>query len=318
MLAILGIILAGVLGIILLLGLIPISSSGLESEPNPANSYDDAVARFQDFQQAEQGIINTASGSHLLVHGEKTPRAIVMIHGTTNSPRQWLELGETLHARGNNVLILRMPYHGLLSHQVSELTPLTAQDIREYADQTIDIAAGLGDEVVVVGISGGGAVGSWMAQNRPEVDRSLLLSPFYGIGPVPPFLTPFLKNAFSRLPNFVLTTPDEIVRDWAYRGEATRGVAAFLALGQKVINQAKQSIVPPGPMFVVTSASDHTANNRATADLVDLWRQAGADVVAYEFDESLGIPHNSVGVLEDSTKKQMVYDKILELLGEKP
>jgi hypothetical protein len=126
-----------------------------------------------------------------------------------------------------------------------------------------------------------------------------------------------LMNAFSRLPNFVLTTPDEVVRDWAYRGEATRGVAAFLALGQKVIGQVKEGVSPQGPMFVLTSAKDHTANNTATADLVSRWQEAGANVITYEFDESLDIPHNSVGVLEDPVKKQIVYNKILEFLEEK-
>ena len=52
-----------------------------------------------------------------------------------------------------------MPYHGLQSHQVSELAQLTAQDLRAYADQAVDIAAGLGDEVVPVGLSGGSAGG---------------------------------------------------------------------------------------------------------------------------------------------------------------
>ena len=159
---------------------------------------------------------------------------------------------------------------------------------------------------------------SWIAQNRPEVGRSVSLAPFYGIGPVPTFLTPLLMNAFSHLPNFALTTPDEIIRDWAYHGESTRGVAAFLALRQKVISQAKQGKIPVGPMMVLISAVDHTASNRATAVFVDQWRGAGADVDTYEFDAALDIPHNSIGPLEDPAKKQMVYDKILEFLGEQP
>jgi len=48
----------------------------------------------------------------------------VLIHGTTNSPRQWEELGGALHALGHNVLILRMPHHGLESRSVGELKAL--------------------------------------------------------------------------------------------------------------------------------------------------------------------------------------------------
>ena len=157
-----------------------------------------------------------------------------------------------------------------------------------------------------------------MAQNRPEVDRTLLLSPFYGIGSVPTFLTPILKNAFSRLPNINLSAPEEVVREWVYNGESTRGVAAFLTLGQKIIGQAKHGEIPQNPLYVLTSAKDITASNRATANLVDLWQQAGVEVIAYEFPKALEIPHNSVGVLEDPVKKQIVYGKILEMLGETP
>ncbi len=317
-LVIAGILLLGVLAVILVLGLLPLSTRGLESEPDPAGSFDEAVARFQQAQQAEQGIVNEASGSHLLVHGDTTPRAYVLVHGTTNSPLQWLELGETLHALGHNVLILRMPYHGLKSHRVSELKRLSAQDLRVYADQAVDIAAGLGDGIVVVGISGGGAVAAWMAQNRPEIDRSLALAPFLGVHGVPDIAGTLLMNAFSRLPNVVLDDPLEPRRDWVYRGEATRGVAAFLALGHNVRQEAKRGAGPEGQLVVLTTARDNTANNDSTASLVDAWRQAGAEVVTFEFEASLDVPHNSVDPAADAAKKQLVYDQILELLGEQP
>jgi pimeloyl-ACP methyl ester carboxylesterase len=315
-LAILGILLLVVLVVILVLGLLPASTRGLESQPDPAGSYEEAVARFEQAQQAEQGIVNEASGSHLLVHGETTPRAYILVHGTTNSPLQWLELGETLHERGHNVLILRMPYHGLESHRVSELKRLSARELRAYADQAVDIADGLGEEVVVVGISGGGAVASWMAQNRPEVDRALALAPFFGVHGVPEFAGTLLMNAFSRLPNIVLDDPLEPRRDWVYRGEATRGVAAFLALGHSVLQGAREGTGPQGQMIVVTTARDNTANNQSTARLVDLWQRAGSRVVTFEFEPSLDIPHNSVDPAADAAKKQRVYEQMLSLLGE--
>ena len=315
-LAALGIVILGVLSVILVVGLLPISTQGLAPEPDPAGSYEEAVARFEEVEQAEQGIVNDASGSHLLVHGERTPRAYVLVHGTTNSPLQWMELGETLHQFGHNVLILRMPYHGLESHRVSELRQLTAQDLRAYADQAVDIGAGLGGEVVVVGISGGAAVASWMARNRPEVDRALLLAPFFGVNGVPDFAGTLLTNAFSRLPNIVLDDPLEPRRDWVYRGEATRGVAAFLALGHTVLQDARAGNSPQGQVIVVTTAKDNTANNHSTAKLVDEWRQAGADLVTYEFEPSLDIPHNSVDPAADAAKKQRVYEQMLRLLGE--
>ena len=315
-LVILGLIVLGALVIVLLLGLIPVSSRGMASQPASAATYDEVVARFEQVAAAEQGVVNDLGHSRLLVHGDKTPRVYIMVHGTTNSPEQWQELGQALYDHGHNVLILRMPYHGMQSHRVSELKALKPQDLRAYADQAVDIGAGLGDEMVVVGISGGGAVGAWMVQNRPEVDRALLLAPFFGVHGVPGFANTLLANAFSRLPNIVLDNPLEPQREWVYRGEATRGVAAFLELGHAVIRGARKDSAPAGQVIVLTTAKDDTANNSSTAHLVDLWRKDGVDVVTDEFAPELDIPHNSVDPAADPAKKQLVYDRMLDLLGE--
>jgi hypothetical protein len=87
-LGILGIILLSLLGMILLLGFLPISSESLEFSPNPASTYDEAVARYKQLEHAEQGIVNDVSGSYLLSHEQKTPRVYMLIHGTTNSSFQ--------------------------------------------------------------------------------------------------------------------------------------------------------------------------------------------------------------------------------------
>lgn len=311
-----GIILLVVLALLLILGLIPLSPAGMTSAPAPAESYEQAIDRFEAIEQEEQGIVNDLTGSRLLEHGRATQRAYVLVHGITNSPDQWVELGQTLYDKGHNVLILRMPYHGLRSGEVSELKRLTGPDLRAYADQAIDIAAGLGDEIVVAGISGGGAVAAWAAVNRPEVDRALLLAPFFGIKGVPGFANTFLMNAFSRLPNLSFDSPNEPRREWVYRGEASRGVAAFLGLGHRVQQAARTSIIPNVEIIVITTAIDNTANNNVTAALLEEWKQAGVRVMNFEFGAEQEILHNSIDPAADPIKKQIVYDRMLSLLGE--
>ena len=53
----------------------------------------------------------------------------MLIHGLTNAPKEFAELGGLLHDRGHNVIILRMPYHGLKGLDIKELDPLMADDI---------------------------------------------------------------------------------------------------------------------------------------------------------------------------------------------
>jgi esterase/lipase len=288
----------------------------MDSVPGPLAGYGEALARFDELIEAESSLVNDASGSLLFAHGAPTERVYLLVHGTTNSPRQWEELGAQLHDRGHNVLILRMPYHGLQSHDVRELAKLQPQDLRRYADEAVDIASALGDELVVGGISGGAAVAAWMAQNRAEVDRAVLLAPFFGIFSVPPAINPLLANAFTRLPKIVLDNPLEPKRDWVYRGQTTRGVAAFLALGQEVLRGAQAGRFPAGELIVLTTAVDDNANNDSTSALLDLWRSSGTQITEFNFEESLDIPHNSVDPSADPQKKHVVYDKMLELLGE--
>lgn len=302
--------------ILLLLTLIPVSTGSLAPRPNPAATYDEAVARFAAARRDEEAACNPAGVSLLLTHGRATPRAYVFVHGTTNSPRQFEELGSLLHARGHNVLIPRMPRHGLRSGRLSELRRLSAEDLRDYADEAVDLAGGLGDEVVAVGISGGGTVVAWMAQNRPQVAVALLLAPFLGVRGASPAASNLMGNFFSRTPSFALEDPLEPRRDWVYRGQATRALAQTLRLGRSVFRRAADVAPQAGCLLVLTTPHDAQVSNGATARLVGLWRARGSAVTHAEFDAALNIPHNSIDPSADPRKKRIVYERILALLGE--
>ena len=297
-----------VLVVALVVGLWPLRAGGLVSRPRAGDSYDEAVRRYT---------VKADSGSLLLGLGDRTPRAYVRIHGLTNSPLQWLELARMLHSRGHNVLILRLPYHGLRSSRVSELRRLRPEDLRAYADAAVDIGAGLGDEVVVAGISGGATIAAWVAVSRSDVDRALLLAPFFGINGMSARANTLLMNLFARLPNLNFYHRFELHRAWAYRGQSSRGVAAFLRLARQVRQAAEGGIVPTGTIAVITTATDDTANNAITAGLLDNWRGAGVPVITYEFGPDQLIAHNSVDPAADEGKRRAVHDRILTLLGER-
>lgn len=317
-LKIIGIGLAVLLGIFLVVGLIPVSVPELASSPNPAASYDEAIARFETAVAAEQGILmSPKSASVLMTHGQPTEKVYVLIHGWTNSPFQWVDFGQMLYDRGYNVLILRMPYHGLASGSVSELRYATPELMRDYADDTIDIAAGLGDEVHVIGLSVGGSVASWIAQNRPDVTQVMSISPMYGIGRLPKFVDYLLLNFASRAPNMSLTAPSEPQREHVYRGQSTRGVANAMLFGKSLFEQAAAGGTAVPHIIVITNDNDTTVNNRRTDELSDLWQAAGAAPVRFVFAKELGYPHNSID-RTSNPQADAVYAAMLELLGEAP
>ena len=313
---IIGILLLILLGGILLMGLIPVSIPELTSSPDPAADYDEAIQRFEAIVAGEQGILmSDKSGSVLMTHGEPTDKVYVLVHGWTNSPFQWVDFGQLLFDRGYNVLILRMPQHGLASHNVGELQHATPELVRDYADDTVDIAAGLGDEIHVIGLSVGGEVAAWIAQNRPDVKRVMSISPLYGMGPLPSFLNTFLMNLASRLPNFNPTDPNEPQREHVYRGQSSRGVANALVFGKAIFNQAEEAAPAVSELIVVTNDNDTTVNNRLTDQLSAIWEAAGMPLVRYVFPKELGLPHNSIDKTSNPDT-DIVYAKLLELLGE--
>lgn len=298
-------------------GSIPVSIEDLESNPNPTSSYDEAMARFDAITSKEKPIINDAGSSLLMTHGEPTGQVYVLIHGITNSPRQWEEFGQSLHEQGNNVLILRMPYHGLKSHNVGELSALSVADLRDYADDAIDIAVGLGKEITAIGISGGATVVCWIGQNRLEVTTIIPISPFMGLPELPAFLDTFVMNLGHRMPNTVLDSPMEPRREWVYRGETTHGPAEFMLLGRSVFDGAARGYPMVNSVYFLTTAVDNTADNTYTDQLAELWGQGETAVSSFQFDASQNVPHNSVDPTTDIAIRTLIYDKILEIIKAK-
>lgn len=313
-----GLILLILLGIAIVLGLTPVKIPGLLSKPDPAKDYDDALRRFKRILEREQGrLMSESAGSQLLDHGEKTDKVYVLIHGYANSPAQFLELGKLLYERRHNVLIVRLPHHGLKSRDVSELKKMRPEELSAYADEVIDIADGLGEDVHVVGFSVGGAVASWIAQNRQDVERVMIVSPMFGLDHLSPFWNDFFMKLAIRFPNLNFVPPGWIsLKKDAYPGMSSRGVAQAMIFEQSVFRQARTTDPAVGNLIIVTNGNDVTVNNERTLEMAAIWEKWGAEVLRYEFPASLGFPHNLIDNSEPETDTSLVNAKILELLDE--
>ena len=160
-------------------------------QPLPAQqgqtAFRSSVAAIARRQAIDDAIAAPGARSILLVGGAPTARAIVLLHGLTDSPRQFEAFAYLLHADGNNVYVPRLPEHGLRGKDVGVLSALTAAQLRGVAVSVVIEARGLGDSVVVVGLSMGGTVGAWIAQQR-EVSRAVLIAPAIEPGRIPSLL----------------------------------------------------------------------------------------------------------------------------------
>src|SRR5919106_6319751 len=103
------------------------------SRTNPVANYEEALAGVKAMQEAEyQDLTRGVCITKLYDHGHQTEHVIILIHGFTNCPEQFNEIGRQHFEAGNNVFIPRMPYHGLADRLTDELVNLTAEDLARF------------------------------------------------------------------------------------------------------------------------------------------------------------------------------------------
>lgn len=298
----------------------PMGLAQIVSRPRPSSEYDESVQRVAALQAQEGEGYHPGCVTQLLTHGAKSPRAVVLVHGYTNCPQQFIPLGRQLYDLGDNVLIARMPRAGRADRMSAEHGGLTAAEMAAYADEVVDIATGLGERIVMAGLSGGGTITAWAAQHRPELDRAVLIAPAFGYAQVPAALTVGAMNAALRLlPNFFIWWDPALKENWGaphtYPRISSRAVMSVLRLAFATRARAAQHPPAAGSIVLVINANDDKVDNAAARRMVQAWRASGApDVTVYEFPAELKLHHDLIDPSEPDAHPELVYPKLLELL----
>jgi len=304
------------------LAVVPLGSVDLSSRPDPAPDYAAAKARFDAIAAEEErlGVFGPCR-SRLLDHGRQTAVSVVLVHGLTNCPQQWAEFAETVHAQGANVLVLRVPHHGIANADgtavgdVSNLAALTPQELRGYGDTAADIADGLGRERRVAGLSMGGVIAAWIAQSRPDMGRAVVVAPALTLPVGPPWLTTAFVNLFGRLPSITLPGSDKTGITHVYNGETTHGLVAMYRLGAYVRQQSASTAPAVRLIGVDWNLNDNQVDNGDVQILARDWADNGADVAVHVFAEDLGLPHDVIDPAQPTGDTAQVYPVLLEQLG---
>jgi len=163
---VIGVVLVIIGSFVLVVGFIPVSIKGLDSQLNPVNDYELAITQLEKIQADDlaQHIVEECK-TQWFIHGQKTEKVIVFFHGLSNCPEQFVPLAQEFFDQGYNVIIPRFPSHVDVSRDPIYMTP-TAEEFRPMADTAVDLAHGLGNRVYVLGLSSGGGVAAWVAQYR--------------------------------------------------------------------------------------------------------------------------------------------------------
>ena len=302
-----------VLGLVSWMAFRPVTLIRLESRPKPITKFEDAITLIKSMQEGDhQDLTQDVCITKLYDHGAQTEHVIVLIHGFTNCPEQFNELGKQYYEAGYNVFIPRMPYHGLADRLTDKLVNLTAENLAAFGDKVIDIAHGLGRRITVMGISGSGTLVAWLAQNRADIDYAFAIAPLFGLAFIPPSLTRLFERIAFLLPNFFLWWDPRTKADnpysiyYAYPRYPTRALMEILRLGMITRSQAENAPPKAGSITLIINDAEPAVSNAETLKLFRLWekhkrstpRSGSVDgkgnLSEVHFEKDLKLPHDII------------------------
>ncbi len=293
----------------------PLSSA----RPQPVTDYNTALQRVEALRLRDSRDVQPLCRLELLTHGHQVDQAIVFWHGFTSCPRQFHDLGQIFYELGYNVLIPRLPHHGLADRLGPDQLHLTAEEIVALTNEVVDLAHGLGKQVTVAGFSAGGVLAGWVAQHRPDVARAVIIAPSFALKVIPLPLATLAARLLLTWPNtFQWWDPhlktQALGPSYGYWRFSTRALGQILRLGLAVRTAARRTGPAVGSILVVTNHNDWAVHNVLTAEIVAHWRSHGGQVQSYEFAAELNLLHDLLPPEHPRQRVDLVYPILVDLI----
>jgi pimeloyl-ACP methyl ester carboxylesterase len=313
------------IGFIIWVAFRPIPIRGFDSHPRPVSGYEEAITAVQQIQEED----NLAKSHNVCItklfeHGHKTEHVFILLHGFTTCPEQFNELGKQYFDAGANVIIPRMPYHGLEDRLTDDLAKLKGEDLAVFGDRLIDIAHGLGNKVTVMGISGGGTLTTWLAQNRADVDYAYPIAAFFGLAFIPASLTKFFARFIYTLPNFFMWWDPRTKADnpysiyYAYPRYPMRGIVELMRLGMATQAQAEKYPAKAGSITMVLNDAEPGVSNGDLVRLLETWRKQGKqNLFEYHFEKEMKLPHDIITPGTPGVPVEQIFPRLMSMVKEK-
>ena len=294
----------------------PVGDPDLTSRPDPATSYQDALGRIATVRAAETKLpLQTITHSFALLHGSTVATAVVIFHGYTHSPYQWRAAAKGFYDAGYNVWVPLAPYHGYADRMTDALSLLTPGKLRAYADGAVDIGAGLGRHVEVVGLSTGGDLVAWTAAERPDVDRAIAIAPLQAPKGVPGWVLMPAARFFRYVPdvfNWWSQTAKQNNPGPAYPRFSFRGIFAFIQMSEWALRDAERKPFPvAGSYELVINDNDKSVDNAWALHVTRLLARPGR-LKIFDIPASYGFGHDLV---EPAGENKAVIGRVYPVLG---
>jgi len=288
----------------------------------PVKTYSEALERVASMQRLDDASILPIAYTKLLNHGKTTPIAVVLLHGFTNHPGQFVQLAPMIHERGHNVFIPRLPEQGDRNRMTKRMAHLTAEALIATANEAIDIAQGLGDRVVVLGISTSGLLCAYLGQYRDDIARSIPVSPVFAMLHMNLPVNALVAKTLLLLPNFFMwwdpRNREKELPHTGYPRFPTHAMARALQIGTSIERVARDESLKARSMVVITNEKDPAVNNKVTHGVVLDWqRNAPGRIQEFVFT-TLPVNHDIIDPENAEPRTDLVYPKLLEYIQSAP
>lgn len=291
-----------------------ISSKGQEL------TYEQAVAAAATLQNndgnSESAALDPRCETAVLDRGERTERAALLLHGYTNCPAQFRRLAQAYYGAGYNVVSLRLPAHGHADRLTKAMTDLTPADLADTTDAAMDITAGLGEQVTVVGLSAGGTLAAWLAAQRDDVDTAVLIAPLMVPKVLPNQTVAPLARAARYLPDYYVWWDGDLKGElasppYAYPRFSIRSMGAMLALGLRAQSAVTRE-EPLDQLVLITTENDAAVSNAAVANMGRKLEPLARETITVNFGVESGYSHDLIDPQGDNAA---VIDEIYTQIG---
>lgn len=252
--------------------------------------------------------------------GERTPWAVVYLHGFSASRLETAPLADTVaQALGANVFHTRLTGHGLDS--VEAMGNATVQDWMADAVEALQIGKTLGDKVLVVGVSTGATLAAWAAQGPQAKDMNAMvfISPNFGPkdkranlvnGPWGQQIALALEGPVR---GWIPDSPDE-ANAWTSR-YATRAIFPMMAL-VKEVRESKLAAIRT-PLLVLYSENDEVVEPQESKAAFARMGSATKSLQVVDYSTSKG-QHVLAGSIKAPTAVAPMADSIVQWVKSLP
>jgi carboxylesterase len=236
--------------------------------------------------------VSVVAGAEPWSHSTGGSTGLLALHGFTGNPSSMRGIAEAAAAAGFDVELPLLPGHGTL---IDDMLGTRWHDWTAEVEAAYQRLAARTDEVVVAGLSMGGALTLWCGLQHPEITGLVCVNP--ATMPPPPdvieMIDEFLADGLTVVPGIGGDIADPAAVEIAYEGTPLASSRSFYLDGLAPMTGRYHELTMPLRLF--TSRQDHVVDPAQSEHLaatyggpVDhTWLERSYHVATQDYDSGL-------------------------------